>query len=122
MTRKLKAPPQVNRADGWTAYERNYGRGLNEEPSIVIKAHGEVRPMGYGTERPATQAEIAKEQARRAHLQAEHALREAFRARPDWQDADSIRSTIEIMEHNNHPLDRLTPEEWRALKEKLCGF
>jgi hypothetical protein len=105
--------PELRRATGWTAYERS--------GHIVIKADGEIVPIGHRYGRPATEAEIAEEVARRLERANLSERIGAFRARPEWQDADDIRSTIEVMDHNNHPLDRLTPEEWRALRFKICG-
>jgi hypothetical protein len=110
-----KLPPAIPRAKGWTAYPRF--------DSILIKADGEVVPAGFRhvEARPATEAEIAEEVARRLERE-ERLLRIAqFRARPEWQHADDIRSTIETMEYDDHPLDRLTPEDWRMLRDKICG-
>jgi hypothetical protein len=104
---------EPRRAKGWTAYERS--------GHTIVKADGEVIPAGYHEGRPATKAEIEEEQTRRTE-QAETRKRiDAFNARPDRQDADSIRSTIEMMEYDDHPLDCMTPEEWRALRIKICG-
>ncbi len=44
-----------------------------------------------------------------------------FRGRQDFKDADAIRSVLECMEYDNHPLDSLSPEEWAALKNKLTA-
>jgi hypothetical protein len=110
---KANTTPTSRRAKGWTAYERN--------GHTIIKADGEIVPIGYREGRAATKAEIKGEQARRDDLLRLQSSMAAFRARPEWDDADSIRSTIERMEHNDHPLDKLTPEEWRALRIKICG-
>jgi hypothetical protein len=87
----------------------------------VTLSDGEVVPHGCREGRPATLTEIEAEQAKRAEKAERRKLIDAFRARPEWEDADMIRSTIEMMEHDNHPLDKLTPEEWRALRIKICG-
>jgi hypothetical protein len=115
--RRESGPP---RAAGWTAYTRYYGRGAGE-PTFVIRADGEIAPMGFGESRPATQKEITEEVARRVERDTLAQRISEFRARADWQDADDIRSAIECMEYNNHPLDRLTPEEWRTFRDRICG-
>jgi hypothetical protein len=35
-------------------------------------------------------------------------------------DAEVIGSAIEVMDYDSSPLDRLTPEEWRALRDRIC--
>jgi hypothetical protein len=114
LTRRQVKPPELRRAKGWTAYER-YGR----DP--IIRADGEIVLSGSGEARPATKAEIEAEQAKRRERDERLRLIEAFGARPEWKDAESIRSVIEVMEYDNHPLDRLTADEWRALRFKICG-
>ncbi len=110
-------------AEEWTAYERYWFSGGRQEsePTIIVRAPGEAVPTGFPMARPATKDEIAAEQDKRAKLAGIARQREAFEARPEYKEAHLIRSTIEMMEHDNHPLDRLTPEEWRALRVKLCG-
>jgi hypothetical protein len=102
------------RATGWTTYSSGN--------HTVVLSDGEIIPFSYHDPRPATKAEIAAEQAKREARDAERREIDAFRARPEWQDADSIRSAIEMMDHENHPLDKLTPEEWQALRIKICGW
>lgn len=105
------------RAKGWTVFSRANG-GIT-----TTLADGEIVPLGfrYDAGRPATEAEIAEEQTKRENAVKVRRCIEAFRARPEYQDADLIRSTIEMMEYDNHPLDCMTPEEWRALRIKICG-
>lgn len=111
----------IRRAEGWTAYERSYGRQGRSVTKTTIRADGEPAPMAYSSERPATAAEIETEQARRAQAAERSGRMEAFRARPEWSLADDIRSSIEIMEYDKHPLDRMTLAEWQALRDKICG-
>jgi hypothetical protein len=111
---KIQEKPRI---EDWTVFTRHWISG----ETIIIKAPGEFKPMGFGSERPATRAEVKIEQKRRAESAVEQARRTAFRARPEWQDANMIRSTIEIMDHENHPLDCMTPDEWRTLRIKICG-
>jgi hypothetical protein len=113
---KAKKVIPTRRAEGWTAFTTYSGT------HTVIRADGEIAPMGYTVPRPATKAEIKAEQKKRADEAEERSRIAAFRARPDYADADDIRSSIETMEHDNHPLDKLTPDEWRALRIKICGL
>jgi hypothetical protein len=73
------------RAEGWMVYSR-------DGHSITL-GDGEIIFSGYSNGRPATKAEIAAEQAKREARDAERREIDAFRARPEWQDADNIRST-----------------------------
>jgi hypothetical protein len=115
MPKVPKVIPPTPRAKGWTTYFRR--------DIAIVFADGEVIPTEFRhlKERPATEAEIAKEVAKRQEREEKSRRREEFHARPDWDDADAIRAVIEMMEYDNHPLDNLTPEEWRALRIKICG-
>lgn len=104
------------KAKGWTVYEHSGDIGTS------IRADGELAPLYRALNvRPATDAEITAEVARRLERDEVFKRHSAFRARPDYQDADAIRSAIELIELDDHLLDRLTPEEWRALRIKICG-
>jgi len=44
-----------------------------------------------------------------------------FQARPDYKLASAIWSLLDDISLDNHPLDRLTVEEWEAFYNKLSG-
>lgn len=75
----------------------------------------------YASERAATPEEIAAEISRRQANQDRVAAVNAFRNREDYNEAQQIRAEIDSMDYSNHPLDRLTLDEWRALRIKICG-
>lgn len=104
--------------DAWITYER-FGRGMEKHYATVPAT--EKRPVGYSSERPATKPEIAAEKKRRAKQKQYADRRQKFAARPEYQDAQMIASTLELMDVDTNPLDVFTPEEWRKLRERICG-
>lgn len=108
----------MGRPDEWITYER-YGSGT--EKMLLTLPATETPCTGYSASRPATKAEIAAEKRKRRARDKANKQREQFMARPEYQDAQMIASTLELMEYNNNPLDRLTPEEWRKLRQTICG-
>jgi hypothetical protein len=96
----------------WTVYEM-----FKREP--LIRHNGEVAPRRFSSYRAATQDEIDAELERRARCAADKAGREAFAARQDVMDAQAVRSSIEFMEPGDGLVDRLSPEEWAALRKRL---
>ncbi len=69
--------------------------------------------------RPATMEEIDAELKRRDEEQIISDKRRAFREREEYEIAHKVRSLIECMEYDDHPLDNLTVDEWRDLYERL---
>ncbi len=67
----------------------------------------------------ATPEMIAAHETKRRAREAEDAKRHAFHARPDYKDASAIEHLLSEMNPDNHPLDRLTPAEWAALRRRL---
>jgi hypothetical protein len=67
----------------------------------------------------ATPEMIAAHRAKQTAREEEEAKLKAFHARPDYQDASTIAYTLSRMNPDNHPLDRLTPEEWAQLRRRL---
>lgn len=102
----------------WVTYIR-YGRGT--ERSYITKLASERRPVGFASQRPATKSEVAaarrKQRSKQRYIDALLELK----ARPEYEDAERIRVVLEMMDVDDHPLDRLTPEEWRVLRGKICG-
>jgi len=89
---------------------------------------GKTVMLGLGfVPRPATQNEIEaaiqKEteeiNAYAAKREKEHAARQNFAERQDYQDAAAISSVLDDMDVDKHPLDRLTPSEWAELRRRL---
>jgi hypothetical protein len=79
---------------------------------------GGVSGAYYVIATPERVAEFNQKQAEQNKLQRE---REAFHAREDYSHASAIGYVLQDMTIDNHPLDRLTPEEWQALRIKICG-
>ncbi len=103
-------------ADKWLTYEREW----SGETSSVTCLSTEKRPTGFGLPpRPATETEIKEEIAKREKREEERKERAAFEARQDYKDAEDIRQLLELMNFDNHPLDRLTPAEWAELRKRL---
>ena len=99
-------------ATQWTVYDMFSG-------DSQIRAKDERAPKGFRDRRTATTDEIDAEQARRAISAAANAARAAFAARQDVKDAQAVRSMIELMEPGDKLIDRLSPDEWAALRKRL---
>jgi hypothetical protein len=90
--------------------------------AVQVTKLGDKPPYGAGwNPRPATEYEISKAEAALQAAEARMVRREEFRARLDYLDAVCIRSAIECMEPDAHPLDALTPKEWAELRQRICG-
>lgn len=95
----------------WVSYERgNF---------TVVQRSDERQPKGWLYVGPATPAERDAEIERRAEKQRRIDAHLALQARPETKDADAIRGMIEMQ--LGEIIDRLTPNEWRALRAKLEG-
>jgi hypothetical protein len=100
----------------WVTYEWQFV----DPPDTTTKLSTQPAPrIGVWKARPATDAEIAEEVAKRLERDAQQQKLAQFEARQDYTDAKAIVSTIEWMTPGNHPLDRLTPEEWAELRRRL---
>jgi hypothetical protein len=101
----------------WVTYESSHSNDtrLTTEPRPLGSRFRGVQP------RPATPEEITVEVTRR-YAQAEHLTKiKQFTQREEYALAQSIRAEIDCMYQNNHPLDRLTLEQWRMFKQLVCG-
>lgn len=99
----------------------------NVHHALTLKRADEPAPQyGRKSQRIPTPEEIGEELKRRKERQLrDERLREwqrlekEFVARQDYRDAVAVAFVMEGMTHEKHPLDRLTPAEWAALRQKL---
>jgi len=107
-------------AEKWITYSReSYRKGVATSTAYT-KLEGEAPPrIGAWEKRPSTPEEIAKEKSRRAEHQRELATIKAFQERPEYIAASAIRNALEWMSPQDHPLDKLSADEWEQLRKKL---
>jgi hypothetical protein len=100
----------------WPTYERQFV----DPPDTTTKLSTQPAPrIGVWTARPATDAEIAEEVAKRLERNCEATKRAEFESRQDYKDAKAIASALEWITPQDHCLDRLKPEEWAELRRRL---
>jgi hypothetical protein len=100
-------------AEKWIAW-----RKLDRTP--MIRTEAESKPHTYGwTAGPATKEEIEQEKQRRKEKDDKEAILREFRNRQEYVLAKEIRDRLEWMTPTDHPLDRLTLDEWRELLAKI---
>ena len=103
----------------WLAYYPVY-RGKRENVSSIVRRSTERKPYGAGwSVRDATAEEIATAIVKETEARASAAQYQAFIDRREFKAADRIRSILDWMKPDDHPLDRLTADEWEALVERL---
>lgn len=101
-------------AEEWVTYQNFNG-------DLVTHPASELTPKASPLKRIATAKEIRDEEARRKAAKDRISQWKSFRSRPEYKDAEVIRVTLEVMDPDRHPLDRLTPKEWAALRLKIVG-
>lgn len=107
-------------SDKWIAWVRpSHSRHGVEIVQVRLESEGE--PRIHATPRPATAEEIAEEVARRAEREAQAEAERDLRERPEYEDAKAIHDVLEFLSPTNHPLDRLTREEWAEFRRKIAG-
>jgi hypothetical protein len=98
---------------------RRFCLGSNE---WIVKATGFAigRSMGfyYVLATPEMIAEVDRKRREGVERQQEQ---DTFRGRADYRHAIAIWHLLESMNPDNHPLDRLTVDEWAAFHNKLTG-
>lgn len=97
----------------WVTYYRHKGG------AVVTRLMSEPRPKNFPLAGPATKEEIDTEVLRRESLLKNEEDRAAFEARQDVKDAKFISSAIEFMEPGDGLVDRMTPDQWAALRKLL---
>ena len=106
-------------AEKWITYFRTHHSTGNEV--TMVRLQGEKIPhQSSWQHRPATEQEIGTERAKRAKQDRDQAILVAFQSRPEYIAASEIRNRLEFITPDNHPLDKLSPDEWEQLRKKLC--
>ena len=67
----------------------------------------------------ATPDQIEANRMRAAERAAEDMKRGTFHARPEQKDVSAIFQLLSDMTPDDHPLDRLSPDEWAELRRRL---
>ncbi len=101
----------------WLAFIRTGPRFEGYAP--LIRLMSERRPTGHQYRGLATPSEIEAEVGNRARVDERRLALENWSKRPDVRDAGLVRQAIELS--LDEIIDRLTPEEWRVLREKLTS-
>jgi len=102
----------------WITWERP-SHSRSAKTVKVTRLASEPKPNTFTDSRPATREEIETEKQNRADSKARQEKHDAFKARPEYVPAKNIGACIEFMDADNHPLDRLTLQEWQELETKL---
>jgi hypothetical protein len=104
----------------WITYYKLHHSSNNEVTTTKLEGEHIGLKSSWQT-RPATDEEIAEEKAKREQKEFEASALKAFQSRPDYIAAMAIRNVLEWISPVDHPLDRLTVEQWEELRKKLTG-
>jgi hypothetical protein len=104
--------------DRWVTYYRpHWSRGAGELKSTKLES--EPAPRHNYSVRAATPEEIEVEVTKRESIERERRLEAEFKARPEYPEAKRVANMLDWMSPTDHPLDRLSLDEWVALRKKL---
>jgi hypothetical protein len=115
----------IGRVDRWTGAIHEVKKVTAKQFMVIgrwfEKATGRERrrSMSQYHYELATPDQIEANRKRAAARTVEDAKRGSFYARPEQKDVSAIFRLLSDMTPDNHPLDRLTPAEWAALRRRL---
>lgn len=101
----------------WLTIERR--NGARSTRFTVTSEEWDSTSVKRGTARAATDEEISAAVQRRDERAKDEQIEQTFKARADYQDAQAIAAILEWLSPTNQVLDKLTPDEWSNLRQRL---